>query len=159
MKLFVDVDTIDTVPNPFFEPTTTKVHCRQTLLTWVITVLYQFTFRTLLVMDPKAKSIETSENPFITPPIDLDHIPLADKDFKITDLKCKFNFFESHFLLKDIFLDQSDKIELWESNFPLYMFPQSFHFSKFALKCQAHYFLGQRAIISSSSETLFTITP
>jgi hypothetical protein len=63
-------------------------------------------------MAPKAKSVETSENPFLTPPIDLDHIPLVDKDFKITDLKCKFNFFESHFSLKDIFLDESDEIGL-----------------------------------------------
>jgi hypothetical protein len=39
------------------------------------------------------------------------------------------------------------------------MFPQTFHFPKFSLKCQTHYLPGQRAIISSSHETLFTITP
>jgi hypothetical protein len=39
------------------------------------------------------------------------------------------------------------------------MFPQTFHFPEFALKCQAHYFPDQRAIISSSSETMFTINP
>jgi hypothetical protein len=39
------------------------------------------------------------------------------------------------------------------------MFPQKYHFPEFALKCQAHYLLGQRAIVSSSGETLFTITP
>jgi hypothetical protein len=93
------------------------------------------------------------------PPVDLDHIPLADKDYNITDPKCEIDFLELHFWVKDIFLDQSDKIGLWESNFPLYMFPQTFHFPKFSLKCQTHYLPGQRAIISSSHETLFTINP
>jgi hypothetical protein len=38
------------------------------------------------------------------------------------------------------------------------MFPQTFHFPEFSLKCQAHYLLGQRDIVSSSGKTLFTIT-
>jgi hypothetical protein len=53
--------------------------------------------RTLLIMDPKDKSVETYKYPFLPPPIDLDHIPLADKDYKITEPKCEFNFFELHF--------------------------------------------------------------
>ena len=109
-------------------------------------------------MAPKSKSVETFENLFLPPPVDLDHIPLAYKDYKITQ-KCEFEFFELHFWLKYIFLDHSDEIGLWESNFPLYMFPRTFHFPEFALKCQAHYFPGQRDIVSSSSETLFTVTP
>jgi hypothetical protein len=60
---------------------------------------------------------------------------------------------------KDTFLDQSDEFGLWESNFPLYLFPQVHHFPEFALKCQAHYLPDQRAIVSSSGETLFFITP
>jgi hypothetical protein len=63
-----------------------------------------------------------------------------------------------HFWLKDTFLDQSDEIGLWESNLPLYLFPQIYHFPEFSLKCQAHYLPNQRAIVSSSGETLFTIT-
>jgi hypothetical protein len=54
-------------------------------------------------MAPKAKSTETSENLILPPPIDLDHIPLADKDYKITNPKCEFDFFELHFWLKDIY--------------------------------------------------------
>jgi hypothetical protein len=56
-------------------------------------------------------------------------------------------------------MDQSDEIGLWESNLPLYLFPQIHHFPKFALKCQAHYIPKKRAIISSSREILFLITP
>jgi hypothetical protein len=57
------------------------------------------------------------------------------------------------------FLDQSDEIGLWESNLPLYLFPQTYHFLEFSLKCQAHSLLGQRAIVSPSGETLFTMSP
>jgi hypothetical protein len=38
------------------------------------------------------------------------------------------------------------------------MFPQTYHFPEFSLECQACYSPGQRAIVSSSGETLFTIT-
>jgi hypothetical protein len=41
----------------------------------------------------------------------------------------------------------------------LYIFPQIHHFPKFALKYQAHYIPEQRAIVSSSGEILFLITP
>jgi hypothetical protein len=60
---------------------------------------------------------------------------------------------------KDTFIDQSDEIGLWESNLPLYLFPQVHHFPEFALKCQAHYLPDQRAIVSSSRETIFFVTP
>jgi len=110
-------------------------------------------------MAPKSKSAETYENPILPPPFDLDHIPLEDKDYTITEPKCEFHFFKLHFWIKDIFLDQSNEIGLWESNFPLFMFSQTFHFPEFTLKFQAHYLLSQRAIVSSSGETPFTITP
>jgi hypothetical protein len=58
-----------------------------------------------------------------------------------------------------VFLDQSDEIGLWESNLPLYLFPQIHHFPEFALKCQAHYIPDQNAIVSSSGDVLFFITP
>jgi hypothetical protein len=61
--------------------------------------------------------------------------------------------------MKEIFLDQSDEIGLWESNFPLYMFPQTYPFPEFVLRCQANYLPGQRAIASPTGEILFTITP
>jgi hypothetical protein len=63
-------------------------------------------------MAPKSKSAETKENRFLPPLVNLDHIPLADKDYLIVDPKCEFEFFELHFWLKDIFLDQSDEIRL-----------------------------------------------
>jgi hypothetical protein len=111
------------------------------------------------VMAPKLKKEEDEENLFLPPPVYLDKIHLANKDHLIIDMRCEFDFVDLWSWLKDIFLDQSDEIGLWESNLPLYLFPQVHHFPEFALKCQAHYLLDQRAIVSSLGETLFFITP
>jgi hypothetical protein len=110
-------------------------------------------------MAPKSKKEEAEENPFLPPPVDLDKIHLADKDHLIADTRCEFDFVDLQSWLKEVFLDQRDEIGLWESNLPLYIFPQVHHFPEFTLKCQAHYLPDQRAIVSSSGETMFFITP
>jgi hypothetical protein len=110
-------------------------------------------------MAPKSKKSNVEENPFLPPPVDLDRIPLADKDYLISETRCEFDVAELQSWFKDTFIDQSDEIGLWESNLPLYLFPQVHHFPEFSLKCQAHYLPDQRAIISSSGETFFSITP
>jgi hypothetical protein len=114
---------------------------------------------TVAEMAPKPRQAEGEENPFLPPPVDLDKIPLVDKDRLIADTKCDFDFSDLQSWLREVFLDQSDEIGLWESNLPLYLFPQIHHFPEFALKCQAHYIPEQRAVISSSGDTLFLITP
>jgi hypothetical protein len=76
------------------------------------------------VMAPKSKRAEGEENLFLPPPVNLDRIPLAEKDQLITDTKCDFDFADLQSWLKEVFLDQSDKIRLWEPNLPLYIFPQ-----------------------------------
>jgi hypothetical protein len=110
-------------------------------------------------MAPKSKRIEGEENHFLPPPVNLDRILLANKDYLIADTRCNFDFTDLQSWIKEVFLDQSDEIGLWESNLPLYLFPQIHHFPKFTLKCQAHYIPKQRAIVSSSGEILFLITP
>jgi hypothetical protein len=109
-------------------------------------------------MAPKSKKAEAEENPFLPPPVDLDRIHLVNKDHLIADTRCEFDFTYLQSWLKETFLDQSNEIGLWESNLPLYLFPQLHHFPEFSLKCQAHYLPDQRAIVSSSGETLLFIT-
>ena len=46
------------------------------------------------VMAPKSKKVEDKENPFLPPLVDLDRIPLADKDHLIIDTRCEFDFAE-----------------------------------------------------------------
>jgi hypothetical protein len=110
-------------------------------------------------MAPKSKQAEEEKNPFLSPPVDLDRIPLANKDHLIAYTKCDCDFADLQSWFKEVLLDQSDEIGLWESNLPLYLFPQIHPFPKFSLKCQAHYIPEQRAIISSSGEVIFLITP
>ena len=87
----------------------------------------------------KTKQDEEEENPFLPPLVDLDKIPLVDKDHLIADTICSFNFSNLQSWLREVFLDQSDEIGLWESNLPLYLFPQIHNFLEFSLQCQAHY--------------------
>jgi hypothetical protein len=110
-------------------------------------------------MAPKSKRAEGEENLFLPPPVDLDRIPLVDKERLIADTKCDFDFADLQSWLKEVFRDQSDEIRIWESNLPLCLFPQIHHFSEFALKCQAHYIPEQRVVISSSREIFSFITP
>jgi hypothetical protein len=110
-------------------------------------------------MASKTRPTEEEENPFVPPPVDLDQIHLVDKDRLIADTVCSFDFSDLQSWLREVFLDQSDEIGLWESNLPLYLFPQVHHFPEFALKCQAHYVLEQKAVVSSLGDVLFFITP
>jgi hypothetical protein len=96
---------VDTTPKQAFKPNVTTADHQQAQIhpgNYSPPLLYLIA---LLIMPPKAKSVETSENSILPPPIDLDHIPLEKKDYKITELKCEFDFFELHFWLKYIFLD------------------------------------------------------
>jgi hypothetical protein len=114
---------------------------------------------TVAEMVSKTKQAEEEENPFLPPPVDLDKVPLVNKYRLIEDTICGFDFSDLQPWLREVFLDQSDEIGLWESNFPLYLFPQIHHFPEFSLKCQAHYIPDQKAIVSSSGDILFFITP
>jgi hypothetical protein len=110
-------------------------------------------------MAPKSRKLKVEENPFLPPPINVDWIPLDEKDYLISETKCEFDLAELKSWFRDTFINQSDEIGLWESNFRLYLLPQIHHFPEFALKCQAHYLPDQRVIVSSSRKILFSITP
>jgi len=90
-------------------------------------------------MASKSKRTEAEENVFLPPPVDLNKIPLADKDYLILETRCEFDFKELQSWFKDTFIYQSNEIGLWQSSLPLYLFPQVHHFPELALKCQAHY--------------------
>lgn len=76
-------------------------------------------------MPPKKKGHEEPVHPGLHLPVDLDHILLVDNDYKIHETLCEFELFEMHYWLEDKFIDNSDDIRLWESNFPHYIFPHT----------------------------------
>jgi hypothetical protein len=84
---------------------------------------FVFIAGTVAEMAPNPRQAEGEENPFLLPPVDLDKIPLVDKDRLIADTIFNFDFSYLQSWLTDFFLDQSDEIGLWESNLPLYLFP------------------------------------
>ena len=56
-------------------------------------------------MTPKSKKLNVEENPFFPPPVDLEQIPLVDKDYLISKTKSDFDFIELQSWFKDTFID------------------------------------------------------
>lgn len=90
-------------------------------------------------MPPKKKKINNMINPKLPPTVDPNHISLADKYYKIIKTKYDFDLFKVYYWLEDNHLDQIDEIKIWETNLPLYTFPQTYHFPEFIQKFQAWY--------------------
>ena len=109
-------------------------------------------------MPPKRRTQDKPVNPLIPPSIDLDHIPLADRDFRISETQCDCDFLELYCWLKDKHANKINEIVLWESNLSHYIFPLIFHAPEFTRKCQACYVPSQRAIMAPFGDILFTIT-
>lgn len=108
-------------------------------------------------MPPKKKGQEEPVNPLLHPLVDLDHIPLVGRDYKIHEILCELELFEMYYLLEDKFIDKYDDIGLWEYNFPDYIFPHNHNAPEFIRKCQECYVPNQVAIISPTREILITI--
>ena len=66
--------------------------------------------------------------PITTPHRDLDHLPLADRDFQIKDLTFDDSPLRLHCKFQDLYLNNVDDIGLWESNLPTYQFPSVYIF-------------------------------
>lgn len=66
-------------------------------------------------MPPKRKIQEKVANPLIPPFIDLDHIPSRDRDYRLNETHCDYDFLESYCWLEDRNVDKSDEVRLWES--------------------------------------------
>jgi hypothetical protein len=60
---------------------------------------------TVAKMVSKARQAEEEENPFLPPPVDLDKVPLVDKDRLIADTICGFDFSDLQSWLQEVFLD------------------------------------------------------
>lgn len=67
--------------------------------------------------------------PISTPHLDLDHLPLADKDFQTKDTFAQESPLKVHCQSRDKFLNHDDEIGPFESNFPQVPVPPSPHFS------------------------------
>jgi len=96
--------------------------------------------------------------PISTPHRDLDHLPLADKDFQIKVISVEESPLKLCCRYRDQYLNNADKIGFWESNLPKYQFPNVHIFPKVVHYCHANYNLTLRAVISPNQTILLTIT-
>ena len=96
--------------------------------------------------------------PITTPHRDLDHLPLADKDFQIKDLTFDETPLKLYCRCRDNYLNNVDKIGLWESNIPKYQFPTVHIFPYIFHQCHANYNPILTAVMSPNQKVLFTIT-
>jgi len=96
--------------------------------------------------------------PLQTPHLDIDHLPLVDREFQIKDTASPAHLLKLHCWSKDNLLNRNDETHLWESNFPQYLFPQVHLFPGIIHFYQACYVPSQRAIVTLDQQVLFTIT-
>jgi len=69
-------------------------------------------------------SIAMDVRPTCTPHLDLDNLPVANKDFQIKDTSVLESPLKLYYQYGDQYLNHANKIGLWESNFPKYQFPK-----------------------------------
>jgi len=87
-------------------------------------------------------------NPLQSLVANVEHLPLADKDFKIVDTMTDSNLLEVHCWSHDKFIDQVDDIHLWDSNLPKYPFPQTYQCPELIRLRQINYFPNERDIVT-----------
>lgn len=63
-------------------------------------------------MPLKTKTQDKSVNPLIPPSVDLDHIPLADRDYRNNEAQCDCDFLELYCWLEDKHADKTSEIGL-----------------------------------------------
>ena len=67
-----------------------------------------------------AAPVAMDVKPITTPNLDLDHLPLENRNFQIRDTSAYEILLKIHCLSKDIYLNHSNDIGLWDSSFPKY---------------------------------------
>lgn len=95
-----------------------------------------------------AAPIAMDVRPVTTPYLDLEHLPLADKDFQIKDTSIQESPVKLYYQSRDRYLNHADEIGLWDSNLPKYQFPQVHIFPEIVHYCHANYIPSQRAMMS-----------
>lgn len=97
-------------------------------------------------------------NPLQPPVVDIEHIPLDDIDYKITDPIVEFNLLDIHNQCFEKPLDDNEEVHIWESNLPKYVVPLTHPCQEIIRLCHQYYIPEQGAIVNENKEVLFTIT-
>ena len=96
--------------------------------------------------------------PITTSHLDLDHLPLPEKDFQIKDTIVRESPIKVYYRYRDQYLNQANQIGLWESILPKYQFLEVHIFPEIVHYCHTNYNPSQREVMYPSLDELFTIT-
>lgn len=102
--------------------------------------------------------VDLNVPPIHTPHRDLDHLPLADKDFQIKELTFEGSPVRIHCKCQDSYLNHANKIDLWEPNLPKYQLPSIHIFPKIVHQCHANYNPNLRAVMYPNQQILFNLS-
>ena len=97
--------------------------------------------------------------PLNAPHKELEWIPLADRDFQIDDLVGDKPHLQAFCEIRNSYKNKADIFGIWESNIPIYYLPSVNVFPDLIHQCCANYEPYQRAVMDSSGNVLFHITP
>ena len=97
-------------------------------------------------------------NPLQPLVVDIEHIPLADIDYKIADPIVEFNLLDIRNGSFEKSLDDHEEVHIWESNLPKYVVPLTHPCQEIIRLCHQYYIPEQRSIVNTNKEVLFTIT-
>lgn len=106
-----------------------------------------------------AAPIVMDVKPITTPHLDLDYLPLADKDFQIKDTSIHESPLKLYCRYRDQYRNHADKIGLWESNLPKYQFLEVHIFPEIVHYCHANCIPSQRAVMSPDQTILSPSLP
>ena len=96
-------------------------------------------------------------NPLQLPVIDIEHIPLANVDYKIADSIVEFNLLDIHNWCYEKSLYNEEEVHIWESHLPKYVVPVTHPCQEVIRLCQQYYVPKQRAIVNAKKKVLLTI--
>ena len=97
--------------------------------------------------------------PLNAPHMDLEWLPLADRDFQIKDMMGLTSHLKAVCQFKHNHRNNTDVLGIWQSNMPLYYLQEVNVIHDFIHLCHAHYEPTLRAILSPDGSVLFYITP
>lgn len=81
----------------------------------------KFSLLAITNMPPKDKGPEDIVNPLIYPPVDIHHVHMADRDYKIHKTLCELDLFEMYCWLKDKYIEKSDDPTVGVKPTPLHL--------------------------------------
>ena len=97
--------------------------------------------------------------PLNAPHMDIEWLPLADRDFQIRDMMGLTTHLKAVGQFKHNHRNNTDVLGIWKSSMPRYYLPEVNVLPDFIHLCHAHYEPTLRAILRPDGSVLFYITP